>query len=158
MTALWEVEDADERIRVAEELAAAHPDDARITYELAGTHDSRRGGGPGGGAVRTRPGRRPAGAAPAPRPDPARLQPCATSGRSTGRRVGRSRTVAARHPTASGWRPSGPWSSTTPASRRQALRGPAHGRSPATSTDPTSRGTDARSRRTPQSLRGTRSG
>ncbi len=40
LTALWEVEDPRERIRLAEELAAAHPDDARITYELAGTHDA----------------------------------------------------------------------------------------------------------------------
>jgi cyanophycin synthetase len=40
LTALWEVEDPSERIRLAEELAAAHPDDARITYELAGTHDA----------------------------------------------------------------------------------------------------------------------
>ncbi|KGN38733.1 cyanphycin synthetase [Knoellia subterranea KCTC 19937] len=40
ITALWADEDAEGRIRRGAELVAAHPGDARITYEYAGTFDS----------------------------------------------------------------------------------------------------------------------
>ncbi len=40
ITALWEIEDADERIRVGTELRDAYPTDARVLYEYAGTFDS----------------------------------------------------------------------------------------------------------------------
>ena len=37
---LWDLDDPDERITRAAGLYAAHPGDARIAYEYAGTHDS----------------------------------------------------------------------------------------------------------------------
>lgn len=40
IAALWEMPDAVARVEAAARLHAAHPGDARITYELAGAHDS----------------------------------------------------------------------------------------------------------------------
>ena len=40
IAALWDVADAGERVERAAALRAAHPGDARITYEVAGAHDS----------------------------------------------------------------------------------------------------------------------
>ncbi|GAA4402650.1 hypothetical protein GCM10023168_13410 [Fodinibacter luteus] len=40
LAALWEVADPEERVALAAGLYAAHPGDARIAYEYAGTHDS----------------------------------------------------------------------------------------------------------------------
>ena len=41
IAALWELTDADERVRVAQALYRGSPGDARVSYEYAGTYDSR---------------------------------------------------------------------------------------------------------------------
>ncbi|HSF99442.1 MAG TPA: tetratricopeptide repeat protein [Ornithinibacter sp.] len=40
ITALWGLDDPEERIRLAGELSDTHPGDARIVFEFAGTHDA----------------------------------------------------------------------------------------------------------------------
>ena len=116
IAALWDVADAGERVERAAALRAAHPGDARITYELAGAHDSAGRGGGGGPALRGGAGPRPARAAPPPGAGAARVEPAQP--RAAGRGGRRSSTRPLRGTrTASVWRRSGPSCTTTPPDR-----------------------------------------
>ena len=83
IAALWAEPDPAVRLQQAAAWWEAHPRDARLIFELAGAHDAAGQGARGDPLLRRGARPRPARAAPAPRADPAGVEPARTSATST---------------------------------------------------------------------------